>query len=140
MATIGTIRYRNGSNWVDILHPVGSFYFSTASTPPASLFGGTWVQITGAVIRGNNSLGYGGSDNHKLAVSEMPSHYHAYYGWPNKGSYEGTGIFAIQDSTYGSLGYNGRFGQIAYTDSRGGATAFTELPRYYNCYVWYRTA
>ena len=130
MATIGTIRYRNGSSWVDILHPVGSFYFSTASTPPASLFGGTWVQITGAVIRGNNSLGYGGSDTHTMTESEMPSHRHKIT----------TGEWATSGSSYVPV-YAGRTPNgVNYTVYTGGGAAFTELPRYYNCYVWYRTA
>ena len=77
MATIGTIRYHNGSNWVDILHPVGSFYFSTDSTPPASLFGGTWVQITDAALRASDSIGYVGSDTHVQTVNEMPPHTHS---------------------------------------------------------------
>lgn len=130
MATIGTIRYRNGSNWVDILHPVGSFYFSTASTPPASLFGGTWVQITGAVIRGNNSLGYGGSDTHSLTENEMPSHRHKIT----------TGEWSTAGSSYVPV-YAGRTPSgVNYTVYTGGGAAFTELPRYYNCYIWYRTA
>lgn len=130
MATIGTIRYRNGSNWVDILHPVGSFYFSTASTTLASLFGGTWVQITGAVIRGNNSLGYGGSDTHTMTESEMPSHRHKIT----------TGEWSTAGSSYVPV-YAGRTANgVNYTVYTGGGAAFTELPRYYNCYVWYRTA
>ena len=130
MATIGTIRYRNGSNWVDILHPVGSFYFSTASTTPASMFGGTWVQITGAVIRGNKSLGYGGSDTHTMTESEMPSHRHKIT----------TGEWSTAGSSYVPV-YAGRTANgVNYTVYTGGGAAFTELPRYYNCYVWYRTA
>lgn len=130
MATIGTIRYRNGSNWVDILHPVGSFYFSTASTTPASLFGGTWVQITGAVIRGNNSLGYGGSDTHTMTESEMPSHRHKLI----------TGEWNDSGSSYIPVYEPKKANGINYTEYTGGGAAFTELPRYYNCYVWYRTA
>lgn len=130
MATIGTIRYRNGSNWVDILHPVGSFYFSTASTTPASLFGGTWVQITGAVIRGNNSLGYGGSDTHTMTESEMPSHRHKIT----------TGEWSTAGSDFVPVYAGRKPSGVNYTVYTGGGAAFTELPRYYNCYVWYRTA
>ena len=76
MASVGTIKYKNGSSWIDILHPVNSFYISYASTSPASLFGGTWTQITGAVLRGNTNVGYTGSDSHTLSVNEMPKHTH----------------------------------------------------------------
>lgn len=76
MASVGTIKYKNGSSWIDILHPVNSFYFSYASTSPSSLFGGTWTRITGAVIRGNTSVGYIGADTHTLTIAEMPRHNH----------------------------------------------------------------
>ena len=76
MPSVGTIKYKNGSSWVDILHPVNSFYISYASTSPASLFGGTWTQVTNAVIRGASSVGYTGADTHTLTTNEMPSHNH----------------------------------------------------------------
>lgn len=76
MASVGTIKYKNGSSWIDILHPVNSFYFSYSPTSPSSLFGGTWTQVTGAAIRGNTSVGYIGADTHTLTITEMPSHSH----------------------------------------------------------------
>ena len=128
MASVGTIKYKNGSTWVDILHPVGSFYLSTQSTSPSSLFGGTWVQITNAVLRGAAGTGYGGSDTHTLTINEMPKHTHTYMKMSVKASWSVT-------SGKGGL-YNGTDGA---TSATGGA-AFTELPRYYNLYVWYRSA
>ena len=83
MASVGTIKYKNGSSWIDILHPVNSFYISYASTSPASLFGGTWTQITNAVISGAEENGYVGSDTHTLTTLEIPAHRHiksAYWG------------------------------------------------------------
>ena len=77
MASVGTIKYKNGSSWIDILHPVGSFYFSYTSTSPSSLFGGTWTQVVGAAIRGSNGVGYTGSDTHTLTIGEIPSHSHS---------------------------------------------------------------
>ena len=50
---MASIKYKNGSSWVDIrntLYPVGSIYMSTSSTSPATLFGGTWSQISGALL------------------------------------------------------------------------------------------
>ena len=76
MANIGTIKYKNGSSWVDILHPINSFFFSYDSTSPSELFGGTWTQVTNAAIRGATSVGYTGSDTHILTLNEMPSHTH----------------------------------------------------------------
>lgn len=107
MASVGTIKYKNGSTWVDILHPVGSFYFSTQSTSPSSLFGGTWVQITNAVLRGAAGTGYGGSDTHTLTINEMPKHTHTYMKMSVKASWSVT-------SGNGGL-YNGTDGATAAT-------------------------
>lgn len=103
MASVGTIKYKNGSTWVDILHPVGSFYLSTNSTSPSSLFGGTWVQITNAVLRGAAGTGYGGSDTHTLTVNEMPKHTHAYERMTVKASWSVTsGNGGLYNSTTGT--------------------------------------
>lgn len=74
MAT--TLKYKSGSTWVDILHPVGSMWLSHQSTSPSSLFGGTWTQLTNAVLRAANAYGYNGSDTMSLTVNQMPAHSH----------------------------------------------------------------
>lgn len=76
MASVGTIKYKNGSSWIDVLHPVGSFYFSIEEISPSELFGGTWTQITNAVIRGGTDVDYVGADTCILTSSQMPSHNH----------------------------------------------------------------
>lgn len=133
MTSVGTIKYKNGSAWIDVLHPVGSFYFSTQLTSPSSLFGGTWAQITNAVLRGASGVGYGGSDTHTLTINEMPNHNHGVLlsGYSPTAM---TGGFSWDGSYPGGYYYG------SYTHGTGGGAAFTELPRYYNCYVWYRTA
>lgn len=75
MAT--TLKYKSGDSWIDILHPIGSCWISHQSTSPADLFGGTWTQITGAVLRAADNYGYDGTDSHTLTVNEMPSHRHS---------------------------------------------------------------
>ena len=75
-----TIRYKNNNEWIDILHPVGSFYLSTEGESPANLFGGIWTRITGGVIRGmeeDKTCGYIGADTHQLTQNEMPIHSHS---------------------------------------------------------------
>ena len=43
---------------LDLVHPVGSIYTSTDSTSPATLFGGTWSQISdGYYLRASSSGG-----------------------------------------------------------------------------------
>lgn len=144
MASVGTIKYRNGFSWVDILHPVGSFYFSTSSSSPATLFGGTWTQITGAAIRGNTSTGYIGSDTHVLTVSEMPAHTHQ-RGNGSWIAYWGNNENEVAAQTFSGGGYTFRSNQN-YNDnwltgqSTGGSAAHSIVQRSYNCYIWYRTA
>lgn len=104
MASVGTIKYKNGSSWIDILHPVNSFYFSYAPTSPSSLFGGTWTQVTNAALRGASSVGYTGADTHALTINEMPSHNHKY----NTGSwlgFWGNNSNMVATQTYAGDGY-----------------------------------
>lgn len=76
--TLASIKYKSGSSWVDAVYPVNSVYMSKASTSPASLFGGSWTQITNAVLRGAAGYGYGGSDSKTLSTNEIPSHNHSF--------------------------------------------------------------
>ena len=69
-------------NIIDMVYPVGSIYMSTASTSPATLFGGTWVALNqGRVLIGANSTypagSTGGEATHKITVNELPAHNHA---------------------------------------------------------------
>ncbi len=65
----------------DKIYPVGSIYMSVSSTDPATIFGGTWVQIAnGKMLRtaGGNIAAEdtGGSDTVTLATANLPSHTH----------------------------------------------------------------
>ena len=66
-------------NLLDAIYPAGSVYLSRNATSPASIIGGSWTQIKGAVLAacGANSFttnNYGGSL--KISVNQMPSHQH----------------------------------------------------------------
>ena len=76
---------------LDLIHPVGSVYWSRSSKDPSTIFGGTWVQIKDKFIlaAGNNysvgnvggsaSLDYtpaGTISNKALTVEQMPAHAH----------------------------------------------------------------
>ncbi len=76
-----TLVKKSRQNIVDIVYPVGSIYMSTASTSPATLFGGTWEALDdGRVLIGANSTyaagATGGEFQHKITVNELPSHSH----------------------------------------------------------------
>lgn len=144
MASVGTIKYNNGSSWVDILHPINSFYISYTSTSPASLFGGTWTQITNAVLRGATGVGYTGSDTHTLTINEMPSHSHTLSGVGNTtGTNGGWQAGGDTDRLYYGKYNAGRnvFEWVGkWTDNNGGGAAHSIVQRSFNCYIWYRTA
>lgn len=74
------LKYKDSdNNWQSVFYPIGSFYFSTISTSPASTIGGTWSQVSNAALRGIDSgeVEYVGSDTHTLTVNEMPRHGHS---------------------------------------------------------------
>ncbi len=73
------------------MYPVGSLFFSSTNTNPGTLFGGTWVQLTGGFIYASNgfssgngtgtSTGLGGNGNTggttlTAAQSGLPAHTH----------------------------------------------------------------
>ena len=67
----------NFVNLLDIVYPVGSMYFNTNNTSPASTIGGTWVQIKDANIaaKGNKYTSeYIGS--YKINKKQLPHHAH----------------------------------------------------------------
>jgi len=79
----------NGNLEAGSLFPIGSVYFTTTDSSPASFLGGTWTRIAqGRFIAGvgNGSDGVGsrflsagntgGVYMHSLTVEEMPSHSH----------------------------------------------------------------
>lgn len=76
---------------LDLIHPIGSIYWSTDSTSPATLFGGTWEQIKDTFILAAGSTysagSTGGEASHTLTVAETPAHTHT------RGNMEITGFF-----------------------------------------------
>ena len=62
-------------------YPVGAYYISSSSTSPATLFGGTWTQITNRFILAAGSSysvgATGGSATKTLTTNNLPSHTHS---------------------------------------------------------------
>lgn len=134
------------------LYPVGSVYFSTVNTNPATLFGfGTWqawgtgrvpVGVDPAQTEFNTAEKTGGEKAHALTAGEMPSHTHEI-------TYRTIGdpsddVFALFDS--GAIsGTNNSPGSALPQDSleasaAGGGAAHNNLQPYITCYMWKRTA
>jgi len=89
-------------------YPIGAYYISDSPTSPATLFGGTWVQVKDRMILAvgdiYNSAGLtGGSATTKLVVNNIPSHNHSCGTTGNhshtRGSMEITGSIKSNDTT-----------------------------------------
>ncbi len=142
----------------DDIYPVGSIYMSVNNVSPATLFGGTWVQIkdTFLLSAGDNYTAgdTGGEAAHTLSTGEMPAHTHGSkslsgtfyaYAWDNGGS---SGIVSHTTPHKNMDMYGGdSVGHQYYTinashehTSVGNGTAHNNMPPYLAVYVWKRTA
>lgn len=147
-------RYTNGQSsnsmpgFVDAsldAYPVGAVYISWSSTSPASLFGGSWVAITGRFPYFNAGTGQGGSNSHTLSVNELASHSHQQT------------KFYLYDKTYWSVNGHGNAvpthavggntintpfmssGTLDWTNNAGSNWSHNNMPAYQTLYAWRRT-
>lgn len=77
--------HKLSSALLNAIYPVGALYLSMNATSPATLFGGTWKQLTAdaylkIVTTGASDTAQGQTD-HKIPVSAMPSHTHTESSW-----------------------------------------------------------
>ena len=72
----------NGAPLLNLVYPVGSIYWSSNNTNPATLFGGTWTQIKDRfILAAGDSYSNGatgGAATVTLTVNNMPSHSHSF--------------------------------------------------------------
>lgn len=123
---------------VDLVYPVGSYYWSSNSTNPGTIFGGTWEQIKDKFILavGDTYTAVditGGETTHTLTVQEMPGHTHA-SGDSGHAAYGGDSG-DIQSGT----GWKTPLNQIQ-TSFRGGDQPHNNMPPYITAYCFHRTA
>ena len=125
---------------LDRIQPVGSLYFSTTDTSPASLFGGTWeryaqgrVMVSASDTDTDFTVGKtGGEKTHTLTVDELASHSHDISVADGTNSpYAGKVKAARRDDS---------FVAIAQTKSAGGNRPHNNLQPYVAVYIWRRTA
>ncbi len=155
---------------LNLEHPVGSLYWSSVSTDPGTLFGGTWTPVKDTFILAAGDTytagSTGGAATHTLTVSEMPSHNHGQKSLvgsipvrnaSTNGSsgLVGSGSGIIDSSgSYGSTwngpaqllsgnAHNPKVLKVDAThthDSNGGGAAHNNMPPYKVYYCWERTA
>lgn len=123
---------------LDYIYPVGSIYMSYSHNDPASMFGGTWVRLTGGFLwasqKGDIIGQTGGEKTHTLTVDELPAHTHT---------------VAVANTASGSntasnmARYNSNASSYVGTvvsDSTGGGAAHNNMPPYIQVSIWRRTA
>lgn len=149
-------------------HPVGSYYWSSESTDPSALFGGTWERVKDRFIyaAGAKSVGEtGGAESHVLTVDEIPVHnhtgtssWHSFDGYfsaeSNQGAHrDGGGVVSSEGRYSTNLSHsstgddwgtnyhiNVRHNHTFTTNNTGGNAAHSTMPPYLVAYCWKRTA
>lgn len=156
------IKSKDFSKIIDKIYPIDSIYISYNSTSPASLFGGSWVQIKDRFLRAANDTSTGGADSRTLTTAQMPSHSHntkgAYYFWKWGNTTATSGVVGQLVSAVGywivatqfnkAQSENRVFTQQANAESSGASQTATTgsgssvstMPAYQDVYVWRRIA
>ena len=122
---------------LDKTYPVGSIYMSLQSTSPASLFGGSWTQITNKFLYATGTYGAGatgGSEAVTLTLEQLPSHGHSIpvieagmgKGGNNQIQYDGWGDSLVPNRLS--------------SDISGSNQPHNNMPPFYVVYMWRRTA
>jgi hypothetical protein len=156
------------SKMLDKTHPVGSLYWSSNSTNPGKLFGGTWVQIKDKFILAAGDK-YGNGTTGGSADAVVVSHTHSIpklSGTATGGNHRHDTTINVwtQNTGYGSInptesggankanvtvqnivGYSGSLTMSVTTDasttgSQGVSGAGKNMPPYETYYCWKRTA
>lgn len=143
-------------NLLEIIYPVGSIYCSENNISPATLFGGTWSQIKGAVLSatGGNGFASAGYNGGSLKINDyhLPEHKHRVRAAASVGQVENT-----EDNYLGMWDTNAASGSQWKLASFGGSGAsqwvyaaeFTGvdgehnrdfIPYHHSINVWVRTS
>lgn len=69
----------NNTDLLNKIYPVGSIYLTMGSTSPATLFGGTWKQLSGGYLYANakNAGATGGGHTISIGTANLPAHTHS---------------------------------------------------------------
>lgn len=146
------------TNILQIFFPIGSVYFSTVNSSPASTIGGTWTQITNRFIRtGISPTTTGGSDTHSHTYGVDWLAYYCTMANYNQGENEtflGLWDDSIDSFTSGAVKSLDKMTGLVNTgvqESQRTATGINHfgttmtitannMPSYYTVCMWVRTA
>lgn len=117
------------TNLLEIVYPVGTIYFSSISTSPAEIIGGTWTQITdGRFWRPTDSYGaIGGQDTVTLTKDNIPGGF--WNAWGDTDPYNDYITSAVNEGSF--FGFQLR-------NRESSTTPFQTVPIYRTCYCWVR--
>ena len=124
----------DGKPILDLMHPVNSLFISKNNTSPASLFGGTWEQLSAdayfKIVTSNGGNLGGTSSSHKIPIGSMPSHVHTKY------MSDGTETNEPLVTRIPHFVWN-KHGQV-YIDTEASGGGQPYYPYYYGVYAWIR--
>lgn len=135
----------------DMVYPVGSFYFSMQSDSPASLFGGTWVSVEpGSFLMASATTEDSGATGGAAAITHSHWMPLGREGWDTgQLSYttangnQTPDVRGIEHLAHAIFLYGMNFkteDTANATEQRTYDTTLNNLPPYFTCYMWYRTA
>lgn len=148
----------NGKTVFDMVYPVGSIYMSVNATSPATMFGGTWVQIKDKFLLSAGDTykagATGGEATHKLTKSEIPNYKIGgipeavpgnHDNWSNGGITGGN----LGNASSSKKGVANNKDVLTITSgtqwsysirTNGGDQPHNNMPPYIAVYIWQRTA
>lgn len=136
------------SNYWSKVYPINSIYMSVNSTSPATLFGGTWVQLEDRFLLGAGSTYSNGATGGTTAY-QLRANIGAINDRADSLGYIGAGPTALMNGGSKAM-YSITGSQIATFDHWNHATIVSEqnqnsttttiIPPYLVVYIWKRTA
>lgn len=128
-------------------HPVGSYYWSSESTDPSALFGGTWEQVKDRfVLAAGDSYAVGatgGEAIHTLSLNEMPKIGGKVGPIPVTGTtVAADGVFSrtMDGNVREATSTHEDFSGMVLSFFAGGDQPHNNMPPYIVAYCWKRTA
>ena len=123
---------------IDIIYPIGSYYYTSENKNPEELFGGKWEKITDRFLLGAGNKysinSKGGEEYHTLSIDEIPNHNHriCYDG----GRYAWGGDYTNEGPASGG-GWRSQLSDFI-TGYCGGGKSHNNMPPYLTAYCWHR--